>query len=408
MSWQYLLAISTLVSWAYGANVATAWFASWHANRGFPLSSVSWSKYTQLTYAFAETTPDVNTLSLAVNGDASGAELLHDFVEAAHANGVKAAVSIGGWTGSRWWSTAVGSAENRTTFVKTLTDFAVEYDLDGLDFDWEYPGNQGIGCNTIVPEDTQNFLSFIQELREDTIGSKLILSAATATRPFIDASGASIADTSAFAKVLDFIAIMNYDIWGPWSATVGPNAPLDDSCAPSDAQVGSAASAVKAWTASGFPAEQIVLGVASYGHSFRVRQSDAFEDGSTDTLRAYPPFDAADRPSGDAWDDPAGVDVCGVQQLPGGNFNFWGLIDGGFLDSSGNPTPGTPFRFDSCSQTPYVYNTSTEIMVSFDNADSFTAKGNFIANMGLAGFAMWEAGGDYDDILLDAIRASTF
>ena len=31
------------------------------------------------------------------------------------------------------------------------------------------------------------------------------------------------------------------------------------------------------------------------------------------------------------------------------------------------------------------------------------AKGNFIANQGLAGFAMWEAAGDYDDVLLDAI-----
>ena len=92
---------------------------------------------------------------------------------------------------------------------------------------------------------------------------------------------------------------MNYDIWGPWSATVGPNAPLADSCAPAEAQVGSAESAVQTWTAAGFPVEQIVLGVASYGHSFRVRQSDAFENGSTDTLAPYPPFDSSDRPSGD-------------------------------------------------------------------------------------------------------------
>jgi GH18 family chitinase len=33
------------------------------------------------------------------------------------------------------------------------------------------------------------------------------------------------------------------------------------------------------------------------------------------------------------------------------------------------------------------------------------AKGNYIKNTGLAGFAMWEAGGDYYDILLDAIRS---
>jgi len=33
------------------------------------------------------------------------------------------------------------------------------------------------------------------------------------------------------------------------------------------------------------------------------------------------------------------------------------------------------------------------------------AKGAFIADAGLAGFAMWEAAGDWDDILLDAIRS---
>lgn len=35
------------------SKVATAWFAGWHANAGFPVSEVSWDKYTELTYAFA-------------------------------------------------------------------------------------------------------------------------------------------------------------------------------------------------------------------------------------------------------------------------------------------------------------------------------------------------------------------
>jgi chitinase len=42
-------------------------------------------------------------------------------------------------------------------------------------------------------------------------------------------------------------------------------------------------------------------------------------------------------------------------------------------------------------------------MISFDNAQSFTAKGQYIKETGLRGFAMWEAAGDYNDILLDAI-----
>lgn len=45
-------------------------------------------------------------------------------------------------------------------------------------------------------------------------------------------------------------------------------------------------------------------------------------------------------------------------------------------------------------------------MISYDNAKSFAAKGNFIKSNDLLGFAIWEAGGDSNDILLDSIRKS--
>lgn len=35
------------------SKVAAAWYAGWHADAGFPLSEVPWSKYTHLTYSFA-------------------------------------------------------------------------------------------------------------------------------------------------------------------------------------------------------------------------------------------------------------------------------------------------------------------------------------------------------------------
>jgi chitinase len=51
-----------------------------------------------------------------------------------------------------------------------------------------------------------------------------------------------------------------------------------------------------------------------------------------------------------------------------------------------------------------VYNKTSEVLISYDNAQSFQAKGKYIKQNKLAGFAVWEAAGDYDDILLDAIR----
>lgn len=43
-------------------------------------------------------------------------------------------------------------------------------------------------------------------------------------------------------------------------------------------------------------------------------------------------------------------------------------------------------------------------MVSFDNAQSFAAKGSFIKSKGLRGFSMWETGGDSDNILVTSVR----
>lgn len=107
-----------------------------------------------------------------------------------------------------FFSTAVGSTENRTLFVKAITDFARQYELDGINFDWEYPNNQGIGCNIVGENDTSNFLAFLQELRADPVGARLTLSAATAITPFLDSTGSALTNVSAFADVFDFITVM--------------------------------------------------------------------------------------------------------------------------------------------------------------------------------------------------------
>ncbi|KAJ3868995.1 chitinase [Lentinula novae-zelandiae] len=384
--------------------ISSAWLAGWHtanATPTFDLNNISWSKYTDVFFSFALPTADTQVLTLnGSNGDA-----LPSFVHQAHANGVNAHVSVGGWGGSIYFSTAMGSAENRTQFVKAITDFATNYSLDGINFDWEYPNKQGIGCNIVNANDTDNFLAFLQELRTDPVGANLTLSAATAITAFFDSKGNALTNVSAFADVFDFVTVMNYDVWGSWSTGVGPNAPLNDSCAAKPNQQGSAVSAVAAWYTAGMPAEKIVLGVPSYGHSFSVNQTSAFV--SSTELAAYPPFNATAFPLGDSWDTGATEpDACGLLESNGGVYDFWSLIENGYLDTEGNFTSEFPHRFDECSQTPYLYVEDAELMISFDNAESFTAKGNFIAEYGLAGFAMWEAGGDFNDILLDAIRTA--
>ena len=267
---------------------------------------------------------------------------------------------------------------------------------------WEYPALDGIGCNEKSDDDAANFLTFLQEVRKRLPDKTL--SAAVSINPFT-----GLSDMSGFYDVLDYIEVMNYDVWGSsFSSAVGPNSPLSDSCAPSSDQKGSATSAVQAWSNAGFKADKIVLGVAGYGHSYSVTEQNAFASGSSSTLSLYVPFDEANQPNGDSWDSAAPgsttVDQCGnTTSGPSGIFDFWGLVDGGFLIENGTAAEGIDYRFDECSQTPYVYNPSTQVMVSYDDTRSFAAKGKFINDNGLLGFAMWEAAGDYEDKLLDAI-----
>ncbi|KAF5353706.1 hypothetical protein D9758_008618 [Tetrapyrgos nigripes] len=387
------------------SKIASAYFTGWHSVNATPIfdvSMISWEKYTRLIYAFAETTNDPHSITL----DGSNPDALPSFVDAAHQHGVSAIVSVGGWTGSRFWSTAIGTAENRTTFVKTVTDFATQYNLDGLDFDWEYPNRQGLGCNVLNPDDTANFIAFLKELRQDPVGAKLDLSAAVSITPYVDASGNPSSDMSEFAQHLNTVMIMNYDIWGSWSSAVGPNAPLNDTCAAPENQQGSGVFAVQQWNDAGVPLNKIVLGVASYGHSFAVTKENAFVEGSTTELAAYPPFDSSVFPLGDSWDTDAGepFDKCGQPTTNGGGWDFFALVDAGLLDQEGHPVDGVPFRFDDCSKTAYLYRPDQQIMISFDDPKAFAAKGQFIKDMGLAGFAMWELGADSDNVLVDAIR----
>lgn len=67
---------------------------------------------------------------------------------------------------------------------------------------------QGLGCNKLNPNDTANFLLFLQELRAHPDGKNLYLTAAASLVPWNDASGKPSTDLKGFADVLDYLMIM--------------------------------------------------------------------------------------------------------------------------------------------------------------------------------------------------------
>lgn len=49
-----------------------------------------------------------------------------------------ASLSLGGWAGSQYFSSAVATAENRTKFSNAILNLVSTYNLDGIDFEYGF------------------------------------------------------------------------------------------------------------------------------------------------------------------------------------------------------------------------------------------------------------------------------
>ena len=107
----------------------------------------------------------------------------------------------------------MSTPQNRQTFASNILATYRQYGLDGIDIDWEYPGQPGANGNVVSGSDTANYLSFLRVLRQ-TLPSTAKITAAAMTVPWADPQGNPMKDMSGFGQVLDWILIMNYDTWG--------------------------------------------------------------------------------------------------------------------------------------------------------------------------------------------------
>jgi chitinase len=172
--------------------------------------------------------------------------ILIRLVDVAHQHGKKVKLSVGGWGGSRYvglrrlilpvpwhshlrfFSPAVNNSSSRQTFVQNIALVYDQFHLDGIDIDWEYPALRGDPRNYVGANDTANFLEFLRLLR-GTLPRTARISAAVQTTPFADATGQPMKDVRPFANVLDWLLIMNYDVWGGVSCII-PSFQLSHQC----------------------------------------------------------------------------------------------------------------------------------------------------------------------------------
>lgn len=130
---------------------------------------------------------------------------------------MKRVLTFGGWSFSTDYDTAPifregVTAEERQLFAKTVVAFIQDHDLDGVDFDWEYPGAPDIpGIPPGSPEDGTNYLDFLKTVRDALPSEKTVSIAAPASYWYL--KGFPIDE---IADVVDYIIYLTYDLHGQW------------------------------------------------------------------------------------------------------------------------------------------------------------------------------------------------
>ncbi|BGP50485.1 hypothetical protein JCM10450v2_006404 [Rhodotorula kratochvilovae] len=282
-------------------------------------------------------------------------------------------LTVGGWSGSVYFSDLVSTSTKRAAFANTIKTWLRVYGFKGVDLDWEFVGRQGAGSNIVSSADSANYLAFLSKLRS-TLGTDVYISAAVPAAGINGPTGAILADTSKFAAYLDFIQLMTYDFYGSWSATTGPNSPLYTCDAGSDSVDG----AVKRWVASGFPACKIVLGVPAYSQRWKTLKTylttTRFNGAATTAFQALA---TSGQPDNLGWT---------TKQLVSEKLLSADLKTG---------QSGYTRYFDECTKTPFLFNPAgnRKLFVTYEDDESWAAKGAYAKAKGLAGVAVYESTG---------------
>lgn len=246
-----------------------AYFEAWNHNRKCLWMSPSNipEYYTDVHYAFANITNDYNV------DVGQYKKMFDEFVALKKKRRI---VSFGGWSFSTEADTApifrVGVTDaQRQLFANNVVEFAKKYNLDGLDFDWEYPGAPDIpGIPPGDPGDGKRYLDFLKLVRKGLAKDKSVSIAAPASYWYL--KGFPIKD---IGEVVDYIVYMTYDLHGQWdygNKFVNEGCP-NGNCLRSHVNMTETNYALAMITKAGVPTNKIAVGLARYGRSFEMTKA---------------------------------------------------------------------------------------------------------------------------------------
>ncbi|MDH5617262.1 MAG: glycoside hydrolase family 18 protein [Gammaproteobacteria bacterium] len=311
---------------------------------------------TQIIYSFLHL--DGNRLSIGTARQRTDIRNLVSLKEEYPA--LKVLVALGGWGGCETCSDVFSTDEGRAAFANSTLELLTEYELDGLDLDWEYPAIEGYPGHAFTAEDKQNLTALIRLLRE-VLGDGYELSfAAGASGRFMQNS----VEWLAVMPLVDRVNLMTYDYVSGDSEVTGHHTPLF----PTRMQSASADSTVDFLLDIGIEPEKIVIGAAFYAR---------------------------------VWEAVEAVDGNPLNR-PGSFKEFVA-----YRDQSEYFADQCAIQWDAGAQAPYCYGPSSGIFGTFDDKRSVAAKTQYVLDKKLGGIMFWELTQDtYQDGLLSAIAAA--
>lgn len=195
---------------------------------------------------------------------------------------LRISISLGGWTGSKYFSDAALPA-NRAASVKSCLDMWIKGDLpgapagaakgvfDGIDLDWEWPASEGNPGNVIRPEDKQNFTGLVKEYRKQLdraswpFKGRYNLTAFLPADPVQIDRGFQVKDVF---KELTFGTTQGYDYHGAWDPVTNQQSAIDGPKGDPSAAEFSSQVTIDAYLTRGAPRNKLVMGVPFYSRGW--------------------------------------------------------------------------------------------------------------------------------------------
>lgn len=291
---------------------------------------------------------------------------------------IKILPSVGGWTLSDPLYDVGTNAAARAVFIDSIIEFIRTYDFfDGIDIDWEFPGGGGANPALGSAQDGTGFATLMRELRAalDALGAETGRSYELAAAMSGGVEKLSVVDWEEAAQYMDSINLMTYDYYGAWNDVLGHQTGLYPSA--NSPIVGfSAHEAVQYLLNRGVPAGKISLGAAMYGRGWQ----------NVSGVVGGNPF------SGNGGDGITGGWERGIMDYKKIEADYMG----GPQASGSN---GFTVGWDDTAKASFVWNPSTNTLISIDTKRSVREKGAYILQHQLGGIFAWEVDADNGHIL---------